>query len=498
MKTYWVNKEEIGRFKKYNTDPKSSEFQQMIISAAKTKDYFKTENFFINGSLSIELQNQINAHKIEAKHQKLLEERNYLLQLERLKKLEKEEAANSSGRGSRRSIILRKSCNLSKNSNSNRKRGSEFEVHHINLNSLNKKIDNNPNEYNYNNNSNNFNNISNNNSSNFNDYKLCSSPNITDYKLEVKQENKQEIKKEDKLDYIKKHKLNLVNLTNLIDVNEVNENKNDKSFTLVKGNKDPSSNIKKTSEVINTTKDATIRSIKSKKRFKLKNIEATNTKEKENGIIYSKLIKEKSNKSKITLTAKLKSTKSLALNTNCKIYLKKVDSESVSVGKLNEKSLQISNMSTRDRNENISLKPVSSLFFNQVAKTETNNKNKKSLKLIKLKVSKDSFNEYYSDRNKQSEFEIHSTSTGIGKHTLSNINEDTYGVDNKFNKNNYSKDNNLTEQNLSQKTISKDLNLKYGIKINKSKVKLIHNRINNYITEHLLNDKDFYFTEENK
>jgi len=73
MRTYLINKFEIGKFRTYNTDPKSAEFQQLIVDSAKSTDYFKIVDYFVNGYKTSELNNQIKLKTEQLEKEKLIE-----------------------------------------------------------------------------------------------------------------------------------------------------------------------------------------------------------------------------------------------------------------------------------------------------------------------------------------------------------------------------------------------------------------------------------------
>jgi len=78
MRTYLINKQDIGKYKTYNTDPNSAEFQQLIEDSAKSTDYFKIENFFVNGRKTIELEHQVKIKKEMIEKQRKIESNNIL------------------------------------------------------------------------------------------------------------------------------------------------------------------------------------------------------------------------------------------------------------------------------------------------------------------------------------------------------------------------------------------------------------------------------------
>ena len=90
MRTYLINKKDIGKYRTYNTDPKSAAFQQMIEDSAKSTDYFKIENFFVNGRKTIELEHQVKEKKIQIDKQRLFESNHVYITINLELKLQKQ------------------------------------------------------------------------------------------------------------------------------------------------------------------------------------------------------------------------------------------------------------------------------------------------------------------------------------------------------------------------------------------------------------------------
>jgi len=64
FKTFLVDSN-LGKFPAYNKDPKSKEFQQLIEDSAKSKDYFKIGNFYMNSADVLDLRREFKKKLIE-------------------------------------------------------------------------------------------------------------------------------------------------------------------------------------------------------------------------------------------------------------------------------------------------------------------------------------------------------------------------------------------------------------------------------------------------